>query len=65
MSFTPLGNQLLDRLVAPQYSDLLLRSNRMRLESGQVLYQSRSVIEYSYFPTSGTLSSVVVCRRGR
>ncbi|MCE9528036.1 MAG: Crp/Fnr family transcriptional regulator [Planctomycetales bacterium] len=36
----------------------------MPLESGQVLYQAQSEIEYSYFPTTGTLSSVVVLSTG-
>src|SRR5688500_4654307 len=60
----PNGNPLLHRLPQAQYADLLGRMKRMPLESGQILYEARSKIEYSYFPTSGTLSAVVVLAAG-
>jgi CRP-like cAMP-binding protein len=59
------GNQLLASLPRPQYADLLRRLKRVDLKSGQVLYEARSKIEYSYFPTSGTLSAVVVLSSGK
>src|SRR4051794_25428136 len=64
MHTDPNGNQLLHRLPRDQYAEFLGRMKLMPLESGQILYEARSEIEYSYFPTSGTLSAVVVLAAG-
>ena len=59
------GNQLLAHLPQIQYADLFARLKPVRLKSGQVQYEARAPIEYSYFPTSGTLSAVVVLSTGK
>jgi CRP-like cAMP-binding protein len=64
MHTDPKGNKLLARLPKPQYAELHSRLKLIQLESGHVLYEARSEIEYSYFPTSGTLSAVVVLAAG-
>src|SRR6188472_4505602 len=58
------GNQLIARLPASQYGDLLERLRPIQLGSGEVVYEANSEIEYAYFPTSGTLSAVVVLSTG-
>ena len=58
------GNQLLSLLPRAAYVALFSRLKPVRFKSGQVLYEARSPIEYVYFPTSGTLSSVAVMTNG-
>jgi CRP-like cAMP-binding protein len=58
------GNQLLNRLPQAEYPELFSRLKPMPLESGHLLYEARSKIEYAYFPISGTLSAVVVLAAG-
>ena len=64
MHTDPNGNQLLNRLPQAQFAELFRRLKLIPLESGQVIYEARSKIEYAYFPTSGTLSAVVVVAAG-
>jgi len=59
------GNQLLARLPPSVYGDLLSRLKKVELGAGHVVYEANSKIEYTYFPTSGTLSAVVVLTEGK
>jgi CRP-like cAMP-binding protein len=64
MHTDPNGNQLLACLPKSEYPELFGRLKLISLESGQVCYEARAPIDYSYFPTSGTLSAVVVLSTG-
>jgi CRP-like cAMP-binding protein len=65
MKTNPIGNQLLAHLPRSQYAELFSRLKPIRLKSGHVIYEARAPIEYAYFPTSGTLSAVVVLSTGK
>jgi CRP-like cAMP-binding protein len=64
MSATTNGNQLLARLPKASYSRLKGHLIPVTFESGQLLYEARSAVEFAYFPTHGTLSAVVVMLDG-
>jgi CRP-like cAMP-binding protein len=59
MSFST-GNQLLERLSWNECPGFFSQFKRIRLEQGKTLYETRAPIDYAYFPTSGSLSAVVV-----
>jgi CRP-like cAMP-binding protein len=65
MKTTANGNQLLAHLPHSQFGELFSRLKPIRLKSGHVIYEARAPIEYAYFPTSGTLSAVVVLSTGK
>jgi len=57
-------NRILARIDRKNHADLLSRFKQIKLEQGDVIYEARSPIEYTYFPKSGSLSSVVVMSDG-
>jgi CRP-like cAMP-binding protein len=58
------GNKLLARLPRADYDRLRPHLLPQRFEQGQVLYEAKAAVEYSYFPIVGTLSAVVVMNDG-
>lgn len=58
------GNLLLARIRRQRHSDLFSRLKPFELVQGSVIYEARSPIEFAYFPSSGSLSSVVVMSDG-
>jgi CRP-like cAMP-binding protein len=58
------GNALLDRLPKQQYADLAARLKPLQVANGEIIYEARAPIEYSYFPTTGVFSTVVVLSNG-
>lgn len=58
-------NQILARLPLAEFEELHRLLKPCQFESGQVIYEAGSAIEWSYFPTQGTLSAVVVMLDGR
>ncbi|QDU26042.1 Cyclic nucleotide-binding domain protein [Anatilimnocola aggregata] len=59
------GNHLLARLPRADLERLESQLQSVKFEPGQVLYEARAPIVYSYFPVRGTLSAVVVMSDGR
>lgn len=57
-------NHLLSRLPAAVLARIRRSLRKVRFEQNDVLYEARSVIEYAYFPLSGTLSAVAVMLDG-
>jgi CRP-like cAMP-binding protein len=57
-------NQLLHRLSKPARQRILERMMTVDLARGQVLYEARSEIEYSFFPLESVLSALVVMSDG-
>jgi hypothetical protein len=51
-------NRLLHRLQSPAYERLLPHLEAVTFESGDVLYEARSPIEFMYFPHNCVLSAV-------
>jgi CRP-like cAMP-binding protein len=64
MKVKPSVNQLLARIPWSEYPDIANRFTDVSLEPGKVLYEARAPLDYAYFPTSGSLSSVVVMADG-
>jgi CRP-like cAMP-binding protein len=58
-------NQILSRIPASDLANLAGHLKPVRFDSGAVLYEAGAPVEYSYFPTHGTLSAVVVMDDGR
>jgi CRP-like cAMP-binding protein len=61
----PLGNRLLARLPSDEYQHLRPRLQVVPLELKDVLYESRSPIDYAYFPNRGVVSALTVMEDGR
>ena len=58
------GNQILARLPKTQYAGLFSQFKPVEFAVGQVLYEARATIDFAYFPTSGSLSAVVMMGDG-
>jgi CRP-like cAMP-binding protein len=61
----PQGNRLLARLPPKEYQHLLPRLQLVPLALKQVLYESRSPIDYAYFPSRGVVSALTVMADGK
>src|SRR5271157_3779925 len=61
----PQGNRLLARLPPAEYQHLRPRLQVVPLELKDVLYESRSPIDYAYFPNRGVVSALTVMEDGR
>jgi CRP-like cAMP-binding protein len=61
----PPGNRLLARLPPDEYQRLFRRLQLVPLELKQVLYDTRSPIDYAYFPNRGVISAMTVMEDGR
>jgi len=62
---TPTGNRLLDRLPAHEYHRLRPHLQQAAWEFKQVIYESRTPIDYAYFPQRGVASMVTLMEDGR
>src|SRR5262245_18269658 len=61
----PSGNKLLDGLPPHEYNHLRPHLQQVPLELEQLLFESRTVIEYVYFPRAGVVSMVTLMEDSR
>jgi CRP-like cAMP-binding protein len=64
VSPAPTGNQLLDRVPAPERSHVLEASQLVDLAAGAVIHKPGAAVTHVYFPTASVISSLLPMQRG-